>query len=55
MGQENLFYDEKLQKQTHNKNLKAQNYDPDNKVLLNSKYIKPKRNRKLELMFFRSF
>ena len=53
--QENLYHAQKLQKRAHNKDVKPRRYIPDNKVLLNSKYIKIKQNRKLEAKFFRPF
>ena len=52
---ENLQYAQNLQKQAYNKNTKPKSYAPDDKVWLNSKYIKTKRNRKLEAKFFRLF
>ena len=53
--QENLYHPQKLQKRAHNKSVKPKNYVPGDKVWLNSKYIKTKRNRKLETKFFRPF
>ena len=53
--QQNLLYAQKLQKRAHDKGLKPQSYDPGKKVWLNSKYIKTKRNWKLEAKFFNSF
>ena len=50
---ENLHHAQKLQKRAHDK--KPQSYAPGRKVWLNSKYIKTKRNWKLEAKFFRSF
>ncbi len=52
---ENPQYAQELQKQYHNKHAKPRSYSPGEKVLFNSKYIKTKRNRKLEAKFFRSF
>ena len=43
----NLYHTQKLQKQAHNKDVKPKSYAPNNKVWLNSKYIKTKQNRKL--------
>ena len=40
--QKNHHYAEELQKQVYNKNIKLKSYVPDNKVWLNSKYIKIK-------------
>ena len=53
--QENLHHTQKLQKRAHDKGVKLRNYAPNDKVWLNSKYIKTKQNRKLEAKFFRSF
>ena len=52
---ENLRYAQELQKQAHNKRVKLWSYAPSKKVWLNSKYIKTKRNQKLEAKFFRPF
>ena len=52
---ENLQHAQKLQKQAYNKGTKPKSYAPSEKVQLNSKYIKTKRNRKLEAKFFGSF
>ena len=52
---ENLHYAQELQKRAHNKGVKPRNYAPDEKIWLNSKYIKTKRNRKLEAKFFVPF
>ena len=38
----NLYYAQKLQKRAYNKDIKPKSYIPDNKVWLNSKYIKTK-------------
>ena len=51
----NLYHAQELQKQSHNKGIKARSYTPSNKVELNSKYIKMKQNRKLEAKFFGPF
>ena len=53
--QENLHYAQELQKQAHDKGVKPRSYAPGEKVWLNSKYIKTKRNRKLEAKFFGPF
>ena len=45
----NLHYTQKLQKQVHNKGVKSKSYAPNDKIDLNSKYIKTKCNRKLEV------
>ena len=52
---ENLHYAQKLQKQANDKSVKPRSYAPDNKVWLNSKYIKTKHNRKLGTKFFGPF
>ena len=51
----NLHHTQELQKQGHDKGVKPQSYAPGDKVWLNSKYIKTKRNRKLEAKFFGPF
>ena len=53
--QENLYHVQELQKQAHDKGVKPQSYFSGEKVWLNSKYIKTKRNRKLEAKFFGPF
>ena len=53
--QENLYHAQELQKRAHDKGVKPQSYAPGEKVWLNSKYIKTKRNRKLEAKFFGPF
>ena len=52
---ENLHHAQELQKQAHNKGVKPRSYTSSDKVWLNSKYIKTKRNRKLEAKFFGPF
>ena len=52
---ENLQHAQELQKRAHDKETKPRNYAPSEKVWLNSKYIKTKRNRKLEAKFFGPF
>ena len=52
---ENLHHAQKLQKQAHNKNVKPKSYVSSDKVWLNNKYIKTKRNQKLEAKFFGLF
>ena len=52
---ENLQHAQKLQKRAHNKGTKPRSYAPGEKVWLNNKYIKTKRNRKLEAKFFGPF
>ena len=53
--QQNLLHDHKLQKRANNKGVKPRSYVPGEKVWLNNKYIKTKRNRKLEAKFFGPF
>ena len=52
---ENLHHAQELQKQAHDKSVKSKSYAPNDKVWLNSKYIKTKRNRKLKAKFFGLF
>ena len=52
---ENLHHAQELQKRAHDKGVKPRSYVPGDKVWLNSKYIKTKRNRKLEAKFFGPF
>ena len=53
--QRNLHPTQKFQKETHNKDIKPRSYASDNKIWLNSKYIKTKQNRKLKAKFFEPF
>ena len=53
--QDNLYHAQELQRQAYNKGVNPQSYAPSNKVWLNSKYIKIKRNCKLEAKFFGPF
>ena len=53
--QENLYNTQELQKCAYDKGVKPRSYIPNKKVWLNSKYIKTKRNRKLESKFFEPF
>ncbi len=52
---DNLLHAIRLQKRYHNKYSKPRSYVPEEKVWLNSKYIKTKQNRKLESKFFGPF
>ena len=52
---ENFHHTQELQKQAHNKDVKPRSYTPGDKVWLNNKYIKTKRNWKLEAKFFGPF
>ena len=51
----NLQHTQELQKCYYDKHAKPRSYALGDKVWLNSKYIKTKQNRKLELKFFRPF
>ena len=51
----NLHHGQELQKRAHNKRVKPRSYALGKKVWLNSKYIKIKRNQKLEVKFFGPF
>ena len=53
--QQNLHHAQKFQKRAHNKGVKPRSYAPGEKVWLSSKYLKTKRNRKLEVKFLGSF
>ena len=55
MCRKNLQHAQELQKRYHDKHAKPKSYAPGDKVWLNSKYIKTKRNRKLEFKFFGPF
>ena len=52
---QNLFYTQNFKKQAHYKRVKPCSYALGEKVWLNSKHIKTKRNQKLEAKFFGSF
>ena len=52
---ENFQHAQDLQKQANNKIIKPRSYAANDKVWLNSKYIKTKQNRKLEAKFFGRF
>ena len=51
----NLLYTKKLQKKAHDKGVKSRSYALGKKIWLNSKYIKTKKNKKLENKFFGPF
>ena len=53
--QKNLYHAQKLQKRAHDKGVKPKSYVLNDKFCLNSKYIKTKRNQKLEAKFFGPF
>ncbi len=52
---QNLLHAQELQKRAHDKGVKSQSYAPGEKVWLNNRYIKTKRNKKLESKFFGPF
>ncbi len=52
---QNLLHAQELQKRAHDKGVKSRSYAPGEKVWLNSRYIKTKRNKKLESKFFGPF
>ena len=52
---QNPLYIQYLQKQSHDKRVKSYSYASSEKVWLNSKHIKTKRNWKLKPIFFGSF
>ncbi len=52
---ENFQHAQKLQKRYYDKHAKPRSYAPGDKVWLNSKYIKTKRNQKLGAKFFGLF
>ena len=55
MCQQNIYHTQELQKQAYDKSVKSQSYTPCNKIWLSSKYLKTKRNCKLEAKFLSSF
>ncbi len=52
---QNLLHTQELQKRAHDKGVKSRSYALGEKVWLNSKYIKTKKNKKLESKFFGPF
>ncbi len=52
---QNLLHAQELQKRVYDKGVKSCSYALGKKVWLNSKYIKTKRNKKLESKFFGPF
>ena len=52
---ENLHHAQEPQKRAHDKGVKLWSYVPSEKIWLNSKYIKTKRNWKLKAKFFEPF
>ena len=50
-----LHHVQKLQKRAYNMSTRPRSYASGNKVWLNGRYIKTKRNRKLEAKFFGPF
>ena len=53
--QQNLYHAQELQKRAHDKGVKPSSYAPGDKVWLNSKHLRTKRNRKLEAKFLGLF
>ena len=53
--QKNFYYTQELQKRVYNKDVKFRSYAFNDKVWLNSKYIKTKQNWKLEAKFIKPF
>ena len=53
--QQNFHHTQNLQKQAYIKEIKSQNYAPDNKICLNSKHFKIKQNCKLKAKFLGFF
>ena len=53
--QQNLYHAQELQKQAHNKDVKPPRYALGEKICLNSKYLKTKRNCKLKAKFLGLF
>lgn len=51
----NLQYAQDFQKRHYNKAIKSRSYTRNDKVWLNTKYIKTKQNQKLKAKFFRLF
>lgn len=51
-GEKNLLYTQELQKCAYNKSVKPWNYALNEKILLNNKLIKTKRNQNLKAKFF---
>ena len=52
---QNLLHAHNLQKWVYDKRVKPQSYASDEKIWLNSKHIKTKRNRELEAKIFGLF
>ncbi len=52
---QNLLHIQEMQKKAYDKGIKSRSYALDEKVWLNSKCIKTKRNKKLESKFFGPF
>ncbi len=52
---QNLLHTQELQKRAYDKGVQSRSYAPGEKIWLNSKYIKMKRNKKLESKFFGPF
>lgn len=52
---QNLLYAQELQKKAHDKDIKSRSYTVGEKILLNSKYIKTKREKKLKTKLCKPF
>ncbi len=52
---QNFLHTQELRKRAHDKGVKSRSYALGKKVWLNSKYIKTKRNKKVESKFFGPF
>ena len=52
---QNFLQAQDLQKRAHDKEMKPRSYALGEKIWLNSKHIKTKKNRKLEAKFFELF
>ncbi len=52
---QNLLHTQELQKKAHDKGVKSRSYASGEKVWLNIKYIKTKRNKKLKIKFLGPF
>ncbi len=52
---QNFLHAQDLQKRAYDKGVKSRSYAPGEKIWLNSKYIKTKRNKKLKSKFFGPF
>lgn len=51
----NLNHTQKLKKKSYNKHVKPKTFAPGNNIWLNNRYVKTKRNHKLEAELFEFF